>query len=92
MPYRNGRVVGWKFRINEWTELMNREDMSVAFKLISLADVLDKHRQFEDEDFSERLRDAANLDEVWDQEEEGDEVLSEVYDFADEKLIWMGGT
>lgn len=90
MPFRNGRIVDWKIRVNEWAEVLNSEDEDEV-KLIKLAGILDKHPAiFGEEDFSERLRDAAEEPDEGYREYIGNSFIGEVYDFADERLIWMG--
>jgi len=90
MPRRNGRVVNWKIRVNEWAEVFKDDDLNNKTKLKMLALVLDKYPVFGEDDFSERLRDASSIEDLHEQEVMGEEIISEVYDFADQNLIWMG--
>ena len=89
MPYRNGRVVKWKAHIQAFADVMS-EDMDTRRKLKKLADVVDDNRVFQEDDFAERLRDASAIENFYECEAIGDEVISDIYDFADQNLIWLG--
>lgn len=89
MPYRNGKVVKWKTKIQSFTDVMNG-DADIRCKLKSLAEVVDDNRVFQEDDFAERLRDAASIENSYECEAIGNEVISEIYDFADQNLIWLG--
>lgn len=88
MPYRNGRVVKWKTQIQAFADVVGA-DMGTRQKLKRLAVVVDDNRVFHD-DFAERLRDAASIENFYECEAIGEEVLTEIYDFADQNLIWLG--
>lgn len=90
MPQRNGRVVNWKTRVGEWCGTINDDDLNHKTKIKMLALVLDKYHVFGEDDFAERLRDAATIEDLHEQEVMADEIIAEVYDFADQNLIWMG--
>lgn len=78
---------------------MNNERMTPVQTVSEIAEVIGASPLFEDEDFAERLRaelqfhqDAlcAGEAEPDDLLEAVDEILSEIYDFADENGIWLG--
>jgi len=90
MPVRNGRVVNWKLRIDDFGKIVGDDELSSRTKLNKLYKLLDKHAVFQDEDFADRLQEIACLDDEDDLEVEGNDVLAEIYDFADDHLIWLG--
>lgn len=95
MPIRNGKIVNWKHKVNDFGKTIGRDDISSEEKLKLLADLIEKNQKIfgdEDEDFAEDLRDVVEInagdeDEL---ESEGNYVISRIYDYADANLIWLG--
>lgn len=90
MPLRNGRVVNWKTHINDFGTIVADLDLSSRQKIVKLHELLDQHTVFQDEDFADRLQEIACLDDEDALEVEGNDVIAEIYDFADDHLIWLG--
>lgn len=88
MPYRNGILVNWKTKIMNWGEVLNGDD-ETPDKLRKLAALVEPHPVLHEEYFHERLLEAADIDNEYECEAIGNDVLAEIYDFADEKLIWL---
>lgn len=94
MPYRNGRVIDWKWKIDGFGKIIGNEDFSTEEKLICLSKIVDNHPAFDDEDvfddFADRLEEASHIENEYEQEAEGNDIIAEIYDYADEHLIWLG--
>ncbi len=92
MPIRNGRVVNWKTRIEGFAEIIGDEELATEEKVIKLSRMLDDHPAFRNahEDFSDRLEEASYIENEYECEAEGNAVIAEIYDYADDNLIWLG--
>ena len=94
MPRRDGKIVDWKWKIPRFGKLIQNEDISTGDKLATLAKIVKVHPAFDDsdslDDFADRLLEAAEIEDEDEQELAGDGVLSEIYDYADDNLIWLG--
>ena len=92
MPYRNGRVVNWKTRIEGFAEIIGDEELATDEKLVKLSSLIQDHPAFGDEDFSDQLEEVSQIDNEYEREAAGNSVISEIYNYADDNLIWLGVT
>lgn len=97
MPYdSNGDVVGWKIKIQEFKDTLGDDSLSDEETLLALAKIIDKHKDAfskdgHDSDFAEDLREVVAYNSGTDDlEDEGNYVLSRIYNYADTHLIWLG--
>ncbi len=86
MPFRNGKVVSWKYHVRIKHLLDNTAEgekpENVKKTANAIADIVEKHKAFND--FSGQF-DGRGHDDVKD----FNGWLSELYDYADSNLIWI---
>lgn len=90
MPIRNGRIVNWKTRIDGFADIIADDELPTGEKLIKLSRLICDHPAFRHEDFADQLEEASHIDNEYAQEAEGNAVIAEIYDYADDHLIWLG--
>ena len=70
-------------------QFLDNDDLSTREKFEKIAEEISKCRAFGDTLFADYLTEILDLDEH-DLIAEGDGYLTEIYEYADEHLIWMG--
>ena len=83
MPIRNGVRVGWEHRIDvERFLTMEESPEAVRESMDNIYRVLKSHPCFNDFEMLDLFREEDDL-------EEANDLLNEMYDYADANLIWI---
>lgn len=96
MPLRNGKVVPWKLKIDEFRDALGNDNFSDEKRLLGLAELIDQHKEvfsngYGDYGFAQDLREVVEVNSGTDDlENEGNYVINKIYDYADRHLIWLG--
>jgi len=87
MPYRNGKIVGWKVKITGLRPLLTEDDSDINaikvgkefYKILNSS--LNK-KYFKEFDRLEEFNDFYDLEEF-------NDILNSLWDYCDENLIWV---
>ena len=87
MPYRNGKIVGWKVKITGLRPLLTEDDSDINaikvgkefYKILNSS--LNK-KYFKEFDRLEEFNDVYDLEEF-------NNILNSLWDYCDENLIWV---
>jgi len=95
MPIRNGKIVDWTHKIDEFSTIVCDENFSVKEKLEKLHALMRRHHAIFNKDEDEYADQIEEAIEDWGHDEEelefvGDGILNSIYNYADEHLIWLG--
>lgn len=86
MPIRNGEIVEWRYHrnINQFIRADGKPTSEkVRTTCNSVAELVENDPIFEEFEYRYDFR---NMDDL----EEADSLLAELYNFADQHLIWLG--
>jgi hypothetical protein len=95
MPIRNGKIVKWEHSVEEFGKTIGRSDLSTKDKLKKLAEIVRKNEKIFSEGHDDFEDELINVIEAWGHDEdeletEGNYVINQIYNYADENLIWLG--
>ncbi len=96
MPFRNGRIEKWKHKVPGFSRIASDESLSLKEKLAKLAEELGSEGNKpwftkDGECFPSRIN--SLVEEFGDREEVleplAERLVNDIYDYADNHLIWM---
>ena len=90
MPYRDGHVVDWKVKIPNFGAIITNPYLSIGEKLMNLSKLIGNHPAFAGESFANQLWQASLSDDESDAETQGNVIIAEIYEYANDNLIWLG--
>lgn len=86
MPIRNGKIVEWRYQRNINQFIRNGSEPTsekVRITCNNIANLIENDPIFKEFEYRYDFR---NMDDL----EEADSLLANLYDFADQHLIWLG--
>jgi len=83
-------MANWKHRC-DILKIVHDDELTIREQVQKIADEISKCSGFNDTLFAEYLTELLDLDEEEEVEQEANGVLRDIYDYADENLIWTSG-
>ena len=83
-------MANWKHRC-DILKIVHDDELTIQEQVVKIAEEISKCPAFNDTLFAEYLTELLDLDEEEELEQEANGVLRDIYDYADENLIWTAG-